>query len=78
MTEQAPSIPSLNELYVYVTNGCNCACRHCWIVPEDSGKAGRPVSFLDPQVFEAAVEEALPLGLKLRSDKLREQSALSR
>ena len=63
MIEQISSIPSLNELYVYVTNGCNCACRHCWIVPEDSGKTGRPVHFLDPQVFEDAVEEAIPLGL---------------
>jgi SynChlorMet cassette radical SAM/SPASM protein ScmF len=63
MTRKASTIPTLNELYVYVTNGCNCACRHCWIVPEDSGKAGRPIRFIDPQVFAAAVGEAMPLGL---------------
>jgi SynChlorMet cassette radical SAM/SPASM protein ScmF len=63
MTEQGSSIPVLGELYVYATNGCNCACQHCWIVPEDSGNAGRPVHFLDPQVFAAAVREARPLGL---------------
>jgi SynChlorMet cassette radical SAM/SPASM protein ScmF len=63
MIEQNPQMPTLNELYVYVTNGCNCACRHCWIVPENSGKAGRPVHFIAPKIFEAAVEEALPLGL---------------
>ena len=32
-------------------------------MPEDSGKEGRPVRFLDPQIFAAAVEEAKPLGL---------------
>jgi SynChlorMet cassette radical SAM/SPASM protein ScmF len=63
MIEQPPQPPTLNELYVYVTNGCNCACRHCWIVPENSGKAGRPVHFIAPEIFEAAVKEALPLGL---------------
>ena len=63
MTEQVSSIPPLNELYVYVTNGCNCACRHCWIVPDKKGAAGHGVRFIDPKVFEAAVEEAKPLGL---------------
>ncbi len=63
MTEQRLPTPLLNELYVYVTNGCNCACRHCWIVPEASGKAGRPIHFIDPEIFDAAVEEAKPLGL---------------
>ena len=63
MIRQNPQMPTLNELYVYVTNGCNCACRHCWIVPENSGKAGRPVHFIAPEIFAAAVEEALPLGL---------------
>jgi len=63
MTGKGLPTPTLNELYVYVTNGCNCACRHCWIVPEDSGNANRPVHFIDPQVFAAAVEEAIPLGL---------------
>jgi len=64
MTEQVSPIPALNELYVYVTNGCNCACRHCWIVPEDSCRTDRPVHFLTPEIFAAAVEEAIPLGLK--------------
>ncbi len=60
---QVSPVPVLHELYVYVTNGCNCACRHCWIVPEDSGKAGRPVHFIDSEIFAAAIEEAMPLGL---------------
>ena len=63
MTGKGLPAPTLNELYVYATNGCNCACRHCWIVPEDSGKADRPVHFIDPKVFATAVEEAMPLGL---------------
>ena len=64
MTEQVLPAPSLKELYVYVTNGCNCSCRHCWIVPEDSGKVSHPVHFIAPEVFEAAVEEAKLLGLR--------------
>jgi SynChlorMet cassette radical SAM/SPASM protein ScmF len=63
MIERVSPVPVLNELYVYVTNGCNCSCRHCWIVPEDSGKVGRPVHFLAPGTFAAAIEEAVPLGL---------------
>ena len=63
MNGQAPAIPALHELYVYATNGCNCACRHCWIIPEDSGKAGRPIHFIELEIFEAAIEEAKPIGL---------------
>ena len=63
MNGQASPMPVLHELYVYATNGCNCACRHCWIIPEDSGKAGRPIHFIKPEIFEAVVEEAKPMGL---------------
>ena len=58
-------VPPLKELYVYVTDRCNCACKHCWIVPAPGTPSSREDSshFLSRQVFEAAVVEAKPLGL---------------
>lgn len=53
-------VPPLHTFYVYLTSGCNCACRHCWIVPAASG-AG---AFLDPALLRTAIEQALPLGLQ--------------
>ena len=55
------SAPPLSQLYVYVTDGCNCSCRHCWIV---SGPQAAPARFLDLGQAEAAIAEALPLGLQ--------------
>jgi len=63
MNGQTLPIPALQELYVYATNGCNCACRHCWIIPKDSGKSGNSIDFIEPDIFEAAVKEAKPMGL---------------
>jgi SynChlorMet cassette radical SAM/SPASM protein ScmF len=52
----------LNQLYFYLTEGCNCACRHCWLAPGLDVDASRyPV--LPVELFEAAIAEAKPLGL---------------
>jgi SynChlorMet cassette radical SAM/SPASM protein ScmF len=55
-------IPPLNTYYMYITSGCNLACRHCWITPtfEASGGTGQCLDFM---LFEMAVNQALPLGL---------------
>ena len=53
-------VPPLQTFYVYLTSGCNCACRHCWIVPKAPG--GNIV--LDPPVLRRAIEQAMPLGLQ--------------
>ncbi len=54
--------PPLTRLYVYLTEGCNCACRHCWLAPpldaDGTTKGSLPVD-----LFEQAVAEAKPLGL---------------
>ena len=56
------SIPSLNQLYFYLTEGCNLACRHCWLAPKFDPNANRyPV--LPVNLFETAIREAKPLGL---------------
>jgi SynChlorMet cassette radical SAM/SPASM protein ScmF len=51
--------PLLNQLYFYLTEGCNLACSHCWLSPGmDSGGRTLPL-----ELFVAAVREARPLGL---------------
>lgn len=61
MAIEKPAVPALNTLYVYVTEGCNCACKHCWIItPELGRKRG---AFITPELLEAAITEAKPLGL---------------
>ena len=54
--------PSLNQLYFYLTAGCNLTCRHCWLAPKFDPDGTRfPVLPLD--LFETAIREAKPLGL---------------
>ncbi len=53
----------LNQLYFYLTEGCNLACRHCWLAPKfDPDGSNYPMLSLD--VFHRAIEEAIPLGLQ--------------
>jgi len=56
-------VPPLADLYVYVTDRCNCSCKHCWIVPGVSSSKEKSSHFLSGQIFEAAVVEAKLLGL---------------
>lgn len=55
-------VPPLSSYYVYLTEGCNLACKHCWLAPSyqpDGGTGGH----LDFELFRLAVEEGIPLGL---------------
>jgi SynChlorMet cassette radical SAM/SPASM protein ScmF len=53
---------SLNQIYFYLTAGCNLACRHCWLAPGFDADGSRyPV--LPIELFEATIREAKPLGL---------------
>jgi len=55
-------VPPLGTLYFYLTEGCNLACRHCWLSPKfDSDGTRFPV--LPVETFEQIVREAKPLGL---------------
>ncbi len=51
----------LTHLYLYITNRCNLACRHCWITPTftDEFVEGK-VSFEEYAEF---IGQAIPLGL---------------
>ena len=52
----------LNTLYFYLTEGCNLACRHCWMGPRFDATGTRyPV--LPVALFETALRQAKPLGL---------------
>lgn len=53
--------PPLSQLYFYLTEGCNLACRHCWLAPRYDPNARFPT--LDLDLFETALREAKPLGL---------------
>lgn len=56
-------IPVLRSFYLYLTNGCNLACRHCWITPTFGNGEPSPGDCLDFDALCAAVETARPMGL---------------
>ena len=58
-----PAVPPLSTYYVYLTAGCNLACRHCWIAPtyQPRGDSG---GHLPPALMELAIEQGRPLGLR--------------
>ncbi|MBN1996275.1 SynChlorMet cassette radical SAM/SPASM protein ScmF [candidate division KSB1 bacterium] len=55
-------IPTLNQIYFYLTEGCNLACRHCWLAPKLQKKKHQyPV--LDFDLFRSIVEQGKKLGM---------------
>ncbi|MBN2357886.1 MAG: SynChlorMet cassette radical SAM/SPASM protein ScmF [Deltaproteobacteria bacterium] len=55
-------LPRLEQIYFYLTAGCNLACRHCWLAPKFDPDGSRYPT-LPVALFERAIAEALPLGL---------------
>jgi len=53
---------TINTLYFYLTEGCNLACRHCWMGPRFDATGSRYPT-LPVELFETAIREAKPLGL---------------
>jgi len=54
---------TLNQIYFYLTEGCNLACRHCWLAPQyDSDGTRCPT--LPVSLFETALLDGKKLGLK--------------
>lgn len=53
---------TINTLYFYLTEGCNLACRHCWMGPRFDA-TGNHYPTLPVEMFETAIREARPLGL---------------
>jgi len=52
----------LDQLYFYLTQGCNLRCRHCWLAPEYRS-VENPGKYLSAELFKRIVEEAKVLGL---------------
>ena len=52
----------LNQIYFYLTEGCNLRCRHCWIAPKYQSE-GNSYPALDLDLFRSIIEQAKPLGL---------------
>jgi SynChlorMet cassette radical SAM/SPASM protein ScmF len=63
MTEknENPAWP-LNQIYFYLTEGCNLRCRHCWLAPKYQTEDHIYPS-LDLELFRLIIEQAKPLGL---------------
>ncbi|RLB85884.1 MAG: SynChlorMet cassette radical SAM/SPASM protein ScmF, partial [Deltaproteobacteria bacterium] len=53
---------SLNQIYFYLTEGCNLKCRHCWIAPKYQSPE-RVLPVLDLKLFRSIIAQAKPLGL---------------
>jgi SynChlorMet cassette radical SAM/SPASM protein ScmF len=60
--EQEDKTYSLNQIYFYLTEGCNLACRHCWIAPKFQTE-DRSYPVLPVELFKSIVEHGKPLGL---------------
>lgn len=60
--KEAQRAPCLNQIYFYLTRGCNLRCRHCWIGPKFQDQEEQYPS-LDLELFISIVEQAKPLGL---------------
>jgi radical SAM protein with 4Fe4S-binding SPASM domain len=52
----------LNQIYFYLTEGCNLRCRHCWIAPKYQSE-GNTYPALDLDLFKSIIEQAKLLGL---------------
>jgi SynChlorMet cassette radical SAM/SPASM protein ScmF len=52
----------LNQIYFYLTEGCNLRCRHCWIAPKYQSE-GNSYPALDLDLFKSIIDQAKPLGL---------------
>lgn len=57
-------VPALTTFYLYLTDGCNLRCRHCWITPTFVNGEPSPGTYLPLELLKQAVAEARPLGLR--------------
>lgn len=55
--------PTLNAFYLYITNGCNLFCKHCWITPRFVNGEPSPGDYLDLDLLKIAVSDGKTLGL---------------
>jgi len=56
-------VPALLTYYLYITNGCNLSCRHCWITPRFVDGKPSPGDCLDLNLLKSAVRQGKEMGL---------------
>ncbi|MFC2023194.1 radical SAM protein [Chloroflexota bacterium] len=56
-------VPPLRAFYLYMSNSCNLACRHCWITPRYVDGQPDHGDVIDVDALRRAVHEAKPMGL---------------
>lgn len=61
--ELPEGVPPLRALYLYLSNSCNLACRHCWIMPRFTSGQPVPGDIIDVKALQGAITEGKPLGL---------------
>jgi SynChlorMet cassette radical SAM/SPASM protein ScmF len=61
-TETTRNRYPLAQLYFYLTEGCNLACRHCWLAPKFQDEKHQYAT-LNVNLFRSIIEQAKPLGL---------------
>jgi SynChlorMet cassette radical SAM/SPASM protein ScmF len=52
----------LRYIYFYLTEGCNLACRHCWIAPKYQHDKSI-YAYLSIDLIKSVIEQSKPLGL---------------
>jgi len=52
----------LKQIYFYLTEGCNLACRHCWLAPRYDPGLKNTIS-LPVELYQKVIQEASLLGL---------------
>jgi SynChlorMet cassette radical SAM/SPASM protein ScmF len=56
-------VPPLRSLQLYLSNGCNLKCRHCWVNSKFLAAEPGPCDLIDVDLLTAALAEAKTLGL---------------
>jgi SynChlorMet cassette radical SAM/SPASM protein ScmF len=56
-------VHSLNTIYFYLTEGCNCKCRHCWITPKYEAGGDGKWPYIALPVFKKVIEQGRRLGV---------------
>ena len=55
-------VPPLRSFYLYMTNGCNLCCKHCWVNPTYEKGTPTPGDYIDFEQLKHAVEVAKTIG----------------
>ncbi len=56
-------VPPLRAFYLYLSNSCNLACRHCWITTSLVSGTPDTEDVIDTELLRGAIKEAKPMGL---------------